>query len=153
MNEHPDSIRWQEHRLARPDVALAWFDAGPRRTAGGEDASAHRPASPLVFLHGGPGMDHRHLEPAAAPLTDAFRCVLYDQRGDGASLLCRLTPAALHPDRHVEDLDALRTELGLERLTLVGHSWAPRSRCTTPRCCRSGSSAWSSSAPARSTPR
>jgi pimeloyl-ACP methyl ester carboxylesterase len=89
MNEHPQPIRWQEHRLARPDVALAWFDAGPRRTTGGEAASAHGTASPLVFLHGGPGMDHRYLEPAAAPLADVLRCVLYDQRGDGASPLGR----------------------------------------------------------------
>src|SRR6266542_3900438 len=119
MNGAVGEEQWREHRLARPDVALAWFEAGPLRVP----EERHEAARTVVFLHGGPGMDHRYLVPAAAPFTDAFRCVLYDQRGDGASVLERVTVETVDVARYVEDLDVLRTELGLERLTLVGHSW------------------------------
>ena len=104
-------------------MALAWFAAGPRMVPEGQLQERRAAVQTVVFLHGGPGMDHRYLVPAAAPFTDAFRCVLYDQRGDGASVLGRVTAETVHVERHVEDLEALRAELGLERLTLVGHSW------------------------------
>jgi cytochrome P450/predicted dehydrogenase len=79
MAESREPSAWREHHLAQPDVVLTWFDAGPR----GADSWKHGDAPSVFFLHGGPGMDHRYLVPAAAPFTDAFRCVLYDQRGAG----------------------------------------------------------------------
>jgi proline iminopeptidase len=101
--------RWQEHYLRTPDLRLAWYAAGSGPT--------------VIFLNGGPGDSHRYLRPAAAPLAGHFRCVLYDQRGCGRSLLDNPDARLLHVDRFLDDLEALRLHLGLERLALVGHSW------------------------------
>ena len=76
---------------------------------------------PAVYLHGGPGsgcgpLHRRFFDPRR------FRAVLYDQRGGGRS-----TPAGeLHgndTDALVEDLERLRTHLGIERWLLCGGSW------------------------------
>lgn len=104
---------WREHRLQRDDHALAWFTFG--------DPVPGRP--PLVMLNGGPGDDHRYLRPVAERLAAGRACVLYDQRGCGASRLDRLDGASLHVDRFVADLDALRAALGVDRIDLFGHSW------------------------------
>ena len=76
----------------------------------------------LVLLHGGPGLSAANVLPDFAPLGDEFTVVSYDQRGAGRSTAiddsARVTLGA-----HVADLEALRSQLHLERLTLVGHSW------------------------------
>lgn len=100
---------WQEHLLRTADGELLWSDHGTGQV--------------LVFLHGGPGDEHRSLRPLAELLTAHFRCVLYDQRGSGGSKLHRLDDLTLHPDRFVADLEQLRLELQLAQLKLVGHSW------------------------------
>jgi len=74
------------------------------------------------LLHGGPGLTAANVLPDFAPLADQFTVVSYDQRGAGRSTLVedstRVTIGA-----HVADLEALRSQLHLERMTLVGHSW------------------------------
>jgi proline iminopeptidase len=76
----------------------------------------------VVVLHGGPSLGHAYLAPDLVPLTRGRGVVHYDQRGIGRST--PLTdPERLSIERHVEDLEALRTHLGLERLALLGHSW------------------------------
>jgi proline iminopeptidase len=77
----------------------------------------------LVLVNGGPGDDHTYLRPVAEALSSRFRCVLYDQRGTGHSRLQHLNDQTLHIDRQIDDLEALRAALGIERLRLVGHSW------------------------------
>ena len=102
-------LSWQEHALPLPDHNLAWYELGSGPT--------------VIGLSGGPGDDHAYLRPVAEPLASRFHWVLYDQRGTGRSVLKRLVEETLHPDRFVEDLEALRTHLGEERVSLVGHSW------------------------------
>lgn len=102
-------VQWQEHVLETPDVNLAWYEAGS--------------GPPVIFLHGGPGYDHHLLRPMVAPLTEHFRCILYDQRGSGRSAVEHLDAATLDVERLIDDLDALRTHLDLERVQLVGWSW------------------------------
>jgi proline iminopeptidase len=48
--------------------------------------------------------------------------LVYDQRGIGRSTLVS-DSTALAAQRYVEDLEAIRIHLGLEQLTLLGHSW------------------------------
>ncbi len=100
---------WREHTLAVSDLNLAWYDRGNGPT--------------VLLLHGGPGDEHSYLRPVAEPLCEQFRCVLYDQRGTGGSVLGILDETTLDVGRFVDDLEALRVELGIERLNLVGHSW------------------------------
>lgn len=74
---------------------------------------------PLVVLHGGWGAEHSYLLDAFEGLEDRYRLVFYDQRG---SLRSPCPDSLVSVDRHVADLERLRAELGLERMTLVGHS-------------------------------
>ncbi|WP_295818914.1 alpha/beta hydrolase [uncultured Deinococcus sp.] len=74
----------------------------------------------IVTLHGGPGMGSRAGDWAAfQPLTDTYRLISYDQRGNGDS-------DAGEPYSHaqfVADLEALRGELGLGKIVVLGGSY------------------------------
>lgn len=79
-------------------------------------------ADTIVVLHGGPGMSMGYLDSDLAPLAHGRTVIFYDQRGGGRSQLIA-DPAQLTLDRHLADLEAVRAHFGLERMTLVGHSW------------------------------
>ncbi len=76
----------------------------------------------IVVLHGGPGMSFAYLQPELTELAAEHQLIYYDQRGGGFSTLTS-QPDLLHADAHVEDLEAVRRHFGIERLTLLGHSW------------------------------
>ena len=81
---------------------------------------------PALYLHGGPGSgctpgQRRFFDP------DAYRAVLFDQRGSGRS-----RPLANEPDADlranttahlIADIEALRRHLGIERWAVLGMSW------------------------------
>lgn len=79
-------------------------------------------ADTVVVLHGGPGMSMGYLDRDLAPLAHGRVVIFYDQRGGGRSQT-GLGAAQLGLDRHLADLEAVRAHFGLERMTLVGHSW------------------------------
>jgi len=79
----------------------------------------------LVMIHGGPGMDMGYMVPDFAPLAAHHRLLFYDQRGGGRSELLHDDPALFTMARHVADLEALREQFGLARMTLVAHSFGP----------------------------
>jgi proline iminopeptidase len=76
---------------------------------------------PIVFLHGGPGGEHRFFLPHLEPLSSQFKLVFYDQRGCGQSSFCE--EAVYTMEEEVETLEALRQHLDIGRLNLVGESW------------------------------
>jgi proline iminopeptidase len=76
----------------------------------------------VVVVHGGPSLGLAYLAPDLVPLTRGRAVVHYDQRGIGRSTPVT-DPDRLSIERHVEDLDALRAHLGLDRMALLGHSW------------------------------
>ena len=80
--------------------------------------------SPVIVIHGGPGMDHGSLAADLAPLAKHHRVIYYDQRGGGRSTL-PADASLLTIDHHVRDLEALRQHLGLEKVTLIAHSFGP----------------------------
>jgi proline iminopeptidase len=77
--------------------------------------------TPLLILHGGPGAAHNSYV-SMATLGDERPVIFYDQLGCGKSDA---------PDdaktytvaRSVEEVDAVRKALGLEKIVLYGHSW------------------------------
>ncbi len=76
---------------------------------------------PALFLHGGPGS---HTRPLNRRFFDPqfYRIVLFDQRGCGRST--PLGGTQENTIRHlVEDIEALRRHLGIERTMLFGGSW------------------------------
>ena len=84
----------------------------------GESQDGH---DPLLCLHGGPGSTHNYFAPLERLAEDGREVVLYDQLGCG------------HSDRpdgiewgvgvFLVELAALREELDLERVHLLGTSW------------------------------
>jgi proline-specific peptidase len=83
--------------------------------------NADGPATPLLCLHGGPGMAHDYLEPLAG-LAAARPVIFYDQLGCGRS--DRPADASLWTmERFVEELATVRAALGLTRLHVFGNSW------------------------------
>ncbi|WP_407572248.1 alpha/beta fold hydrolase [Deinococcus altitudinis] len=78
--------------------------------------SQHGAGSPMLLLSGGPGCPN-YLGPVAASLPD-WHCLLPDPRGTGNS-----TGDAHSLGRALDDLEAFREALGLERWTVLGHSW------------------------------
>jgi proline iminopeptidase len=79
----------------------------------------------LVMIHGGPGLDMGYMVPDFQPLAERHRLLFYDQRGGGRSELLPDDAALYTMARHVADLEALRRHFGLERMTLVAHSFGP----------------------------
>ncbi|CAG7659010.1 alpha/beta fold hydrolase [Paenibacillus allorhizosphaerae] len=71
--------------------------------------------SPIVLIHS-PGVDSREWEYVAPILAQYHRVVTFDGRGTGRS------PAPQGPTSLVEDLRVLLEHIGLQKVTLVGHS-------------------------------
>jgi proline iminopeptidase len=81
--------------------------------------------TPLVVANGGPGFNHTYLtidSEAWDRLAETRRVVMYDQRGTGASSKVKPgDPCGLQ--EQIDDLDALRAHLGVDKMDLLGHSW------------------------------
>jgi L-proline amide hydrolase len=97
-------IEWSGHRT--------WY-----RVVG--DPAAARP--PLLALHGGPGSTHHYFAPLERLAADGRAVVVYDQIGCGKSD----RPAGIdwRLPLFLDELDAVRAQLGLERVHLLGTSW------------------------------
>ena len=89
------------------------------RSLGGEAPDA---ATPLLVLHGGPGVPHDYLENLEALASPRQRVVFYDQLGCGRSDRPD-EPARWQLPRFVAEIDRVRAALGLERVVLLGQSW------------------------------
>ncbi|WP_433742349.1 alpha/beta fold hydrolase [Falsibacillus pallidus] len=76
---------------------------------------------PILFLHGGPGGEHRFFLPHMTPLADQFELIFYDQRGCGKSTAA--SGASFTIMQEVEALEILRKELRIDQLNIVGESW------------------------------
>lgn len=77
----------------------------------------------LLCLNGGPGLACDYLrEPHACIADRGIRVVAFDQLGCGAS--DKSDDVSLWTiGRYVEEVETVRTALGLERVHLLGHSW------------------------------
>lgn len=78
--------------------------------------------APVLVVHGGPVLDHGYLVEPLRPLAASHRLVFYDQRLSGRSAGV-VDSASVRLETFVEDIEAIRSELGLGRVHLVGHSW------------------------------
>jgi proline iminopeptidase len=77
---------------------------------------------PVAFLvHGGPGADHTSFKPTFSPLSKRMQLVYFDHRGQGRS--ARGNKSTYTLDNNVEDMEALRQHLGLEKIVVIGASY------------------------------
>jgi proline iminopeptidase len=77
----------------------------------------------VIILSGGPGFGADGLNVWADLLSGDFEGISFHQRGTGFSDNAKLDSSTINLKRAVQDLGDLRKNLGLEKLTLCGHSW------------------------------
>jgi len=77
---------------------------------------------PLVIIHDGPGFEKSLLYKGFDALESDLQVIYYDQRGCGKSEpLAATTPSGISDN--VDDLEALRAYLHLDRISLAAHGW------------------------------
>lgn len=77
---------------------------------------------PVAFLiHGGPGADHSAYKPTFSRLSHKLQLVYFDHRGQGRS--GRGPKETYTLENNVEDMEALRQYLGLEKIVVIGSSY------------------------------
>ena len=103
------SVARGEARLPVPGGSI-WY------TVSGADSG-----TPVVLLHGGPGFSSYYLKPFEE-LGDERIVVRYDQLGGGKSDTTSDT-TLFTIDHFVNELDSLRSHLGVAKWHVFGHSW------------------------------
>ena len=76
---------------------------------------------PLVIVHGGPGLNHSYFMPHLAKLAKKHKIVFYDQRASGKS--ATPSPDSISLKFFADDIEAIRRELGVDKINLLAHSW------------------------------
>ncbi|MBX3708643.1 MAG: alpha/beta fold hydrolase [Gammaproteobacteria bacterium] len=77
---------------------------------------------PVMFiLHGGPGGDHLRFKQHSIELQEVVQLVFIDHRGCGRSK--KTKPADYTMKNNIEDIEALRNHLGLEKICILGTSY------------------------------
>ena len=80
------------------------------------------PNTPLLLLHGGPGLGSDYLEPLELLSKQGRTVIRFDQLGSGRSDRPR-NLSLWSMKRFVEQTESIRKALGLDRVHLLGHSW------------------------------
>lgn len=75
----------------------------------------------VIVVHGGAGLPHEYFHPMLYNLSRYAKLVYFDRRAD--MLSGRPGQGMASVDEMSDDVDALRKTLGLERVTLLGHSF------------------------------
>jgi proline iminopeptidase len=125
------SVQSESGRLMRsryPEIEP--YETGVLETSDGHsvywEVSGNPKGKPAIFLHGGPGSgcsagQRRFFDP------DAYRIVLFDQRGSGRSRPLASDPSAdlsTNTTQHlIADIELLRRHLGVDSWTMLGMSW------------------------------
>jgi proline iminopeptidase len=87
----------------------------------GISGSKESSATPLIVIHGGPGMSHNYLYPLT-DLADERQVIFYDQLDAGLSERPD-NPENWNISRFLLEIDDLRESLNLHRVAIFGNSW------------------------------
>lgn len=84
-----------------------------------------RTRTPIVVLHGGPGLTHDYLLPHADLAEQRYPVIFYDQIGNGQSTHLPTKPLSFWTvDLFLDELANLLEHLGIQDdFHLIGHSW------------------------------
>jgi len=111
-------------------LSITWGEKEPAQREGFIDVRGGRVwyrivgsgnATPLLTLHGGPGMPGDYLSPLEK-LSDERPVIFYNQLGCGKSDRPK-DPSLWRMERFVEELAAVRAALGLQKVHILAHSW------------------------------
>jgi proline iminopeptidase len=98
-----------EHRIQRGDVSLFYETEGK--------------GDPVILLAGGPGVSPYSVKPVMDYVSSKHMAVLIHQRGTGKTVLPSTGKDHLSLQIFIDDIDAVRKDLRVDKITLVGHSW------------------------------
>ena len=85
------------------------------------DGFQMREQSVAFLIHGGPGVDHSSYKLGFSPLSQHMQLVYFDHRGQGRSARGEKETYTL--ENNIEDMEALRQYLGLEKIIVIGTSY------------------------------
>lgn len=77
----------------------------------------------VLVLSGGPGEDIRSMQGIADELGKKYRCIMWEQRGTGRSKLAKYDASTINLNAYIEDIEALRKQLHIDKMIVVGNSW------------------------------
>jgi proline iminopeptidase len=77
--------------------------------------------TPLIVLHGGPGLDHHEFADYLDALCDEFRLILVDMRAQGQSDACPEDTWTL--EQMAKDVVSLAEAMNIEDYVVMGHSY------------------------------
>ncbi len=77
--------------------------------------------TPLIVLHGGPGLDHHEFADYLDLLCDEFRLILVDMRAQGQSDMCPEETWTL--EQMAKDVVSLAEAMKLQEYAVMGHSY------------------------------
>lgn len=77
----------------------------------------------LIAIHGGPGMTLDYMLSLETLAGSDLAVVTYDQRGVGRSSSPPDEPVSYTLVKYTQDLEAIRQAIGVDQVTLFGHSW------------------------------
>lgn len=104
-------------------TAIAVHPGGPREILGKKLwVEVQGTGEPILLIPGGGGGSHDYFHPHFDALHAHARVVYYDGFGRGRSERAA-SPAEYSVKRDVEEIEALRQSLGIERWTVYGHSY------------------------------
>ena len=113
MNNDMSNIKSFEDHLAVPGGKV-WYQR--------LFTQASQDKTPMIILHGGPGVPHNYLNNLSQLATNN-PVVLYDQLGCGKSTIKNEKKELWVLPRFVEELELLVNHLGFPTVYLFGHSW------------------------------
>ena len=77
---------------------------------------------PMLMMHGGLGLDHTYFRPWLDKLSEQVELIYYDHLGNGRSSRLDNMEVITH-ETWTADADALRAQLGFDKIILFGHSY------------------------------
>jgi proline iminopeptidase len=109
----PSPFAGYENQFQTEKIPRKGFDLYYRSLGSGE---------PVLILSGGPGDDCDYMLPVASEVAEYAHAILLEQRGTGRSLPPRVDKSTMNLALYLEDFEALRAHLNLQRWTVIGHS-------------------------------
>ena len=77
----------------------------------------------VLVLSGGPGEEVHSMKGVADELGKQYRCIMLEQRGTGRSKLTKYDASTINLNAYIEDIEAVRKHMQIDKLIVVGNSW------------------------------
>jgi proline iminopeptidase len=106
------------HHVWMPGVSYGTFESNGLNFTYEMEGSGNET---VIVVHGGAGLPHEYFHPMLSTLGRYAKVVYFDRRADMRSTKSIYDMVSL--EEMAEDVDALRKSLGLNRVTLFGHSF------------------------------